>query len=80
MPLWVDAAQALGHVDTACGADVLYATSRKWLTGPRGVGLLAVSDRWWDTLQVRTSPLAVKISDCLAAEIAPGDLEHRALR
>jgi len=59
VPLWVDAAQALGHVDTACGADVLYATSRKWLTGPRGVGLLAVSDRWWDTLQVRTSPLAV---------------------
>ena len=59
VPLWVDAAQALGHVDTACGADVLYATSRKWLTGPRGVGVLAVSDRWWDTLQVRTSPLAV---------------------
>src|SRR5262249_20413687 len=58
VPLWVDAAQALGHVDTACGADVLYATSRKWLAGPRGVGLLAVSDRWWDTLQVRTSPLA----------------------
>jgi len=60
VPLWVDAAQALGHVDTACGADVAYATSRKWLTGPRGVGLLAVSDRWWDTLQVRTSPLAVR--------------------
>jgi hercynylcysteine S-oxide lyase len=59
VPLWVDAAQALGHVDSACGADVLYATSRKWLTGPRGVGMLAVSDRWWDTLQVRTSPLAV---------------------
>jgi hercynylcysteine S-oxide lyase len=59
VPLWVDAAQALGHVDAACGADVLYATSRKWLTGPRGVGMLAVSDRWWDTLQVRTSPLAV---------------------
>jgi hercynylcysteine S-oxide lyase len=59
VPLWVDAAQALGHVDTACGADALYATSRKWLTGPRGIGLLAVSDRWWDTLQVRTSPLAL---------------------
>ena len=59
VPLWVDAAQALGHVDTATGADVQYATSRKWLTGPRGVGLLAVSDRWWDTLQIRTSPLAL---------------------
>jgi pyridoxal 5-phosphate dependent beta-lyase len=59
VPLWVDAAQALGHVDTACGADVLYATSRKWMTGPRGVGLLAVSERWWETLRVRTSPMDV---------------------
>ncbi|HLX51953.1 MAG TPA: aminotransferase class V-fold PLP-dependent enzyme [Streptosporangiaceae bacterium] len=58
VPLWVDAAQALGHVDTATGADVQYATSRKWLTGPRGVGLLAVSARWWDTLRVRPSELA----------------------
>ncbi|MGE3284726.1 MAG: aminotransferase class V-fold PLP-dependent enzyme [Pseudonocardia sp.] len=41
--LWVDAAQALGHVDTATGADVVYATSRKWLAGPRGVGVLAVA-------------------------------------
>src|SRR5262249_49491470 len=38
VPLWVDAAQALGHVDTACGADASHATRRKWLTGPRGVG------------------------------------------
>ena len=36
VPLWVDAAQAVGHVDVASGADVLHATSRKWLTGPRG--------------------------------------------
>jgi hercynylcysteine S-oxide lyase len=52
VPLWVDAAQAIGHVDTACGADVLYATGRKWLTGPRDAGLLAVADRWWDVLRV----------------------------
>ena len=38
VPLWVDAAQALGHLDTACGADAVYSTSRKWLAGPRGVG------------------------------------------
>src|SRR6185437_1666960 len=38
VPLWVDAAQALGHVPVACGADAMYAVSRKWLTGPRGVG------------------------------------------
>ncbi len=54
VPLWVDAAQAIGHVDTACGADVLYATGRKWLTGPPDVGLLAVADRWWDALRIRS--------------------------
>ncbi|HVC13339.1 MAG TPA: ergothioneine biosynthesis PLP-dependent enzyme EgtE [Acidimicrobiales bacterium] len=51
VPLVVDAAQALGHVDTASGADVVYATSRKWLTGPRGVGVLAVDPRWHDRLR-----------------------------
>ncbi len=39
-PLVLDAAQALGHVDTDVGADVVYGTSRKWLAGPRGVGML----------------------------------------
>jgi pyridoxal 5-phosphate dependent beta-lyase len=57
VPLWVDAAQALGHVDTACGADAIYATSRKWLTGPRGVGLLGVTEPWWDRLMVSTPQL-----------------------
>ncbi|MGD9529958.1 MAG: aminotransferase class V-fold PLP-dependent enzyme, partial [Pseudonocardia sp.] len=52
VPLWVDAAQALGHVDTATGADVVYATSRKWLAGPRGVGVLAVAPPHRDTLHV----------------------------
>jgi len=57
VPLWVDAAQALGHVDTACGADAIYATSRKWLTGPRGVGVAGVAERWWDRLTVSASDL-----------------------
>jgi pyridoxal 5-phosphate dependent beta-lyase len=57
VPLWTDVAQALGHTDTACGADVLYGTSRKWLTGPRGVGMLAVAQEHWDKLQVRASPM-----------------------
>jgi len=52
VPLWVDAAQALGHVDTACGADAIYATSRKWLTGPRGVGVIGVAEPWWDRLSI----------------------------
>ncbi len=52
VPLWVDAAQALGHVDTACDADAVYATSRKWLAGPRGVGLLGVAERNWERLDI----------------------------
>ncbi len=42
VPLVVDAAQSLGHVDVDLGADVVYGTSRKWLSGPRGVGMLFV--------------------------------------
>lgn len=52
VPLWVDAAQAVGHVDTASGADVIYGTSRKWLAGPRGVGMLAVAPERRDALRV----------------------------
>ena len=61
VPLWVDAAQALGHVDTACGADAIYATSRKWLTGPRGVGVLAVAGPWWDRLRITAPELEKNI-------------------
>jgi pyridoxal 5-phosphate dependent beta-lyase len=42
VPLVLDAAQSLGHADTDLGADVVYGTSRKWLAGPRGVGMLFV--------------------------------------
>jgi hercynylcysteine S-oxide lyase len=57
VPLWVDAAQALGHVDVSCGADAMYATSRKWLTGPRGVGIVAVAEPWWRRLRPQASEL-----------------------
>ena len=40
VPLVLDAAQSLGHTDVDLGADVVYSTSRKWLAGPRGVGML----------------------------------------
>jgi hercynylcysteine S-oxide lyase len=42
LPLVVDAAQGLGQVDCAVGADATYSSSRKWIAGPRGVGALAV--------------------------------------
>jgi len=52
VPLWADAAQAFGHVDTVTGAaDAVYPTSRKWLTGPRGVRLLGVAESCWDRLR-----------------------------
>jgi pyridoxal 5-phosphate dependent beta-lyase len=57
VPLWVDAAQALGHVDTACRADAIYAPGRKWLTGPRGTGVLGVAEHWWDRLRISASEL-----------------------
>jgi len=57
VPFWVDAAQALGHTPMSCGADVLYATSRKWLTGPRGVGIVAVAEPWWRRLRPHAAEL-----------------------
>ena len=57
VPVWVDAAQGLGHVDAACGADVIYATSRKWLCGPRGVGIIGVASPWWRRLRPRASEM-----------------------
>ncbi|WP_407686026.1 ergothioneine biosynthesis PLP-dependent enzyme EgtE [Mycobacterium sp. HUMS_1102779] len=65
LPLVVDAAQALGQIDCAVGADVTYATSRKWIAGPRGVGFLAVRRDLMERLRPRleppewTSPLSV---------------------
>lgn len=53
LPLVVDAAQALGQIDCAVGADVTYASSRKWIAGPRGVGVLAVRPEFMQGLTPR---------------------------
>lgn len=58
VPLVVDAAQGLGQVDCAVTADAIYATSRKWLAGPRGVGILAVHAQRRASLRPRL-PLGV---------------------
>jgi pyridoxal 5-phosphate dependent beta-lyase len=58
LPLVVDAAQALGHIDCAVGADALYSSSRKWLAGPRGVGVLAVRSSLMGRLCPRLPPPA----------------------
>ena len=56
LPLVVDAAQALGQVDCAVGADVTYSSSRKWIAGPRGVGVLAVRPDLMARLRPRLTP------------------------
>lgn len=62
VPVVVDMAQAVGHVPTVTGADVAYGTARKWLTGPRGVGFIAVRG---DALR----PVTVESSDANVAGI-----------
>jgi pyridoxal 5-phosphate dependent beta-lyase len=56
LPLVVDAAQALGHLDCAVGASAVYTSSRKWMAGPRGVGALAVAPDFAQRLQPRLPP------------------------
>lgn len=53
VPVWVDAAQTIGHLEVASGADAVVATSRKWLGGPRGVGMLAVAEQHRESLRAR---------------------------
>jgi pyridoxal 5-phosphate dependent beta-lyase len=53
LPLAVDAAQALGHLDCAVSPDAIYSSSRKWLAGPRGVGVLAVAPQLAQRLRPR---------------------------
>lgn len=57
LPLVVDAAQGLGHVDCAVSPDVLYTSSRKWMAGPRGVGALVVRPDLHARLVPRWAPL-----------------------
>ena len=51
VPLVVDAAQALGQIDCVVDADAVYSSSRKWMAGPRGVGVLAVRPSLADLLR-----------------------------
>ncbi|KNX39379.1 hypothetical protein VV01_10725 [Luteipulveratus halotolerans] len=51
VPLWVDAAQSFGHLDTAFGADAVCAPARKWMHGPRGAGVVALHETAWSRLR-----------------------------
>ncbi len=69
VPLVVDAAQALGHLDCAVGAAAIYSSSRKWMAGPRGVGVLGVRPELAERLRPRLPPpewgLGIPVMDSL---------------
>ena len=69
VPLVVDAAQALGHLDCAVGAAAIYSSSRKWMAGPRGVGMLAIHPDLAQRLRPRLPPpewrLPIPVMQCL---------------
>jgi pyridoxal 5-phosphate dependent beta-lyase len=73
LPLVVDAAQALGQVDTAVGADVTYSSSRKWIAGPRGVGFLAVRPELMERLRPRLTPPEWAASFTVAQQLEFGE-------
>lgn len=56
LPLVVDGAQAIGHVDCAVGPSAIYSSSRKWIAGPRGVGFLAIREDLVERLRPRIPP------------------------
>jgi pyridoxal 5-phosphate dependent beta-lyase len=56
LPLVIDAAQAFGHIDCVVGADAVYSSSRKWIAGPRGVGMLAIKPGLAERLRPRLPP------------------------
>jgi Aminotransferase class-V len=56
VPLVIDAAQSVGHIDCVVGADAIYSSSRKWMASPRGVGVLAIRPALAQRLRPRLPP------------------------
>ena len=75
LPLVVDAAQALGQVDCAVGADVTYASSRKWIAGPRGVGFLAARPDLMERLRPRLAAPEWLVSMPVARQLEFGEAD-----
>ncbi|HTI21517.1 MAG TPA: aminotransferase class V-fold PLP-dependent enzyme [Kutzneria sp.] len=53
VPVVIDTAQALGHIEVPAGAAAVYGTGRKYMCGPRGVGYVAVREPWQQRLTPR---------------------------
>jgi hercynylcysteine S-oxide lyase len=79
LPLVVDAAQALGQLDCSVGVDAAYASSRKWLAGPRGVGVLAVAPTLMQRLRPRLPPpeWAASLSNAQRLELGEANIAAR---
>ena len=77
VPLVLDAAQSLGHVDTDVGADVVYGTSRKWLAGPRGVGVLVARPAIATQLTPAAAPQPEDVPAMRAFESGEGHVAGR---
>lgn len=75
VPLIVDAAQALAHIDCVVDADAVYSSSRKWTAGPRGVGVLAVRPALADLLQ--SPPWAGSMSALECLELGEANVAAR---
>lgn len=73
VPLLVDAAQALGHLDCAVAPDALYSSSRKWLAGPRGVGIMALDPDFAQRLQPRLPPPEWGLPMTVVEKLAQGE-------
>jgi pyridoxal 5-phosphate dependent beta-lyase len=57
VPVVIDTAQTLGHIEVPAGAAAVYGTGRKYMCGPRGVGYLAVREPWQQRLTPRAPAL-----------------------
>jgi pyridoxal 5-phosphate dependent beta-lyase len=57
VPVVIDTAQTLGHIEVPAGAAAVYGTGRKYLCGPRGVGYVAVREPWQQRLTPRAPAL-----------------------
>ena len=75
VPLVIDAAQALGQLDCVVDADAIYFSSRKWLAGPRGVGILAVRPALADLL--KSPPWAESLSALACLELGEANIAAR---
>jgi pyridoxal 5-phosphate dependent beta-lyase len=73
IPIVVDAAQALGQVDCVLDVDAIYSSSRKWLAGPRGVGVLAVRPALARRLRTRLPPAEWNLPLPLPAALEMGE-------